>query len=486
MHIRKQRILEYLLQNEAPQTSNGYPEQTQLTQNIFEPKITIEYPTSPSSINSDDDKTPEKIFLNITNYLNIFDQYSIEDMQVMAKDAITSLNRENLSPKNLKDAQNLVQIATSLGALEKYSNNSNIQLAEHVTQLVHDPKALLHVNQNLKELIEEYIINEMTNSSLNSITILKLVLAKLNQLRVNALLKPKEQLITPASSQEEHNDELPQDLSIAASLVTTNQTNDVAMHIDDVESKPVINEDTLKNPSEISINSKSLVDRVSEIFTFINQTQLMFEQLPNFVVMSNEKKNKKTPKNSNKSSSASATSAASSTSATNESIPSTSKFIARDNFKKNSNIENQNPNSFVGNIYPLLCPYDSTKVIIGPNGSKIPKVEWDQLDWNSKPAALTRKLIVHLFDRDTLATSSLTGRPSPAFIELNYPEKNALDANIVQDVVDLITSRTIATPKEVRMAITTKCADETKLRRAREAKIAKNAQQNGVFRIKPY
>ncbi|XP_075150163.1 early boundary activity 1 [Haematobia irritans] len=109
-------------------------------------------------------------------------------------------------------------------------------------------------------------------------------------------------------------------------------------------------------------------------------------------------------------------------------------------------------------------------VTIGPNGTMIPKASLTAINWSLSGAALTRKILMEVFDRETLAFHTLTGKPSPAFMDCDKPMKNQLDTLKVADIIHLVTQHTNLTPKEVRNAITTKCADENKMYRQREKK----------------
>ncbi|XP_061399109.1 early boundary activity protein 1-like [Musca vetustissima] len=109
-------------------------------------------------------------------------------------------------------------------------------------------------------------------------------------------------------------------------------------------------------------------------------------------------------------------------------------------------------------------------VVIGPNGTTIAKSALSAINWSLSGAALTRKILMEVFDRETLAFHTLTGKPSPAFMDCDKPMKNQLDTQKVADIIHLVTQHTNLTAKEVRNAITTKCADENKMYRQREKK----------------
>ncbi|CAD7078787.1 unnamed protein product [Hermetia illucens] len=105
-------------------------------------------------------------------------------------------------------------------------------------------------------------------------------------------------------------------------------------------------------------------------------------------------------------------------------------------------------------------------IAIGTNGTLVPKSILETMKWDSASCA-TRKLLTAIFDRLTLATHSLTGRPSPAFHGREKPAKNQLDAGKVADIISIVSKCCNVPEKEVRNAITTKCADENKMHNQR-------------------
>ncbi|EDW12827.2 uncharacterized protein Dmoj_GI17884 [Drosophila mojavensis] len=109
----------------------------------------------------------------------------------------------------------------------------------------------------------------------------------------------------------------------------------------------------------------------------------------------------------------------------------------------------------------------SPMVTIGPNGTQISRATLQSINWSMSGPAITRKLLCEIFDRDTLAFHTLSGKPSPAFKDCARPSKQQLDPLKVADLVYLMTNSMQMTPKEVRTAITTKCADENKMLRTR-------------------
>lgn len=496
MHFRKRQLLEYQIETNLNQLQQTQIPQSTIYNNIYEPEIKYEYPMSPASIGSErlsptepENETETEIEIDTPSSLDL-NNYSTEQMQVLAKHTVALLEMENLTPKSNKDAQLLKQIAESLTALENFAKNSNLNLAGGIGKLSYDSSVLLHTAFNLKQTIEDYIKQEIQNSTSNKSTLSTMILAKLNQLRVNALLKSKACLEPPDVSKE-----MPQDLSMKNKLMPV--TND---DVDYEESNLVIDESYVDDGEDESEKSKNglhqLANRISGIFTFINRTQSRMEEFMrqgiNVVSLTKSKKNSSAShsKKSKKSSENRQKSVLIKNSLKTLNLP--SQTCQKVSIKKELPLKETQTNIPQWPIeddvkyksqFPLPSPFDKTRVIIGLNGTTISTAEWSQIDWDQTPPAITRKILMMLFDREYLATHSLTGRPSPAFLELNYPEKKPLNPYIVKDIVDLVTSRTMATPKEVRMAITTKCADESKMRRGREARQIK---QNENLRIKPY
>ncbi|EDW39811.1 GL15989 [Drosophila persimilis] len=110
---------------------------------------------------------------------------------------------------------------------------------------------------------------------------------------------------------------------------------------------------------------------------------------------------------------------------------------------------------------------NSPMVVIGPNGTQVSRNSLSALNWGMTGPSITRKLLCEIFDRDTLAHHTLSGKPSPAFRDCARPSKQQLDPLKVADLVYLMTNTLDMTPREVRTAITTKCADENKMLRSR-------------------
>lgn len=131
--------------------------------------------------------------------------------------------------------------------------------------------------------------------------------------------------------------------------------------------------------------------------------------------------------------------------------------------KKSLNSEhNSSANSTPNSSISSKMDMDNVMVSLGPNNTRIPAKLYESMNWLSASIA-TRKLLMALFDRKTLATHSMTGKPSPAFKDHGKPLKEMLDPLIIQDIIFAVTRKCNVSDKEVRNAITTKCADENKM-----------------------
>ncbi|KAH8241470.1 hypothetical protein KR026_004390, partial [Drosophila bipectinata] len=122
-----------------------------------------------------------------------------------------------------------------------------------------------------------------------------------------------------------------------------------------------------------------------------------------------------------------------------------------------------------GSLTDLNNPMENVMVSIGPNNTCVPAIVFENINWSVSSLA-TRKLLVSIFDRETLATHSMTGKPSPAFKDQHKPLKQMLDPLKIQDIIFAVTHKCNATEKEVRNAITTKCADENKMMKIQNGK----------------
>lgn len=121
---------------------------------------------------------------------------------------------------------------------------------------------------------------------------------------------------------------------------------------------------------------------------------------------------------------------------------------------------------------------DGELVSIGPNNSMVKKQVLRAINWTNYKAA-TRKLLMTLFSREVLASHTLTGRPSPAFMgDRAKPIKDKLDQRIIADIITIVTKTCNVSEPMVRTAITTKCADENKMSRMKSGKVV--AQSTAV------
>lgn len=113
---------------------------------------------------------------------------------------------------------------------------------------------------------------------------------------------------------------------------------------------------------------------------------------------------------------------------------------------------------------------DAQNVEIGPNGTKILTKDFKAINWSTIPSA-TRSLLSICFDSDTLATHSLTGKPSPAFLGRERPPKNQLDPLKTADIIYIVKNKFKVAPRDVRLSITMKCADMAKKYKRMETKM---------------
>ncbi|XP_059052555.1 protein insensitive-like [Achroia grisella] len=111
-------------------------------------------------------------------------------------------------------------------------------------------------------------------------------------------------------------------------------------------------------------------------------------------------------------------------------------------------------------------------VSIGEGNVQVPARVLKNINWSSYTAA-TRKLLNAVFSHRELATHSLTGKPSPAFP--GRPPKKKLNPILINDIVQTVMDRCNVPESVVRTSITTKCADESKMYRAKKQK--KNKHQ---------
>ncbi|KFB47799.1 hypothetical protein ZHAS_00015873 [Anopheles sinensis] len=113
-------------------------------------------------------------------------------------------------------------------------------------------------------------------------------------------------------------------------------------------------------------------------------------------------------------------------------------------------------------------------VAIGAHGTRIKQDALQMINWSNFKSA-TRKLLMEVFGREKLATHSLSGRPSPAMrSNTEKPIKDRLEANMVADVIEIVTKMCNVDECLIRNVITAKCADECRMRN-RRAKMIETA-----------
>ncbi|CAH0725610.1 unnamed protein product, partial [Brenthis ino] len=123
-----------------------------------------------------------------------------------------------------------------------------------------------------------------------------------------------------------------------------------------------------------------------------------------------------------------------------------------------------------------VMPADNSDLVsIGNGNVTIPARVLEEIDWSSHSVA-TRQLLQAVFPRRVLATHSLTGKQSPAFV--NKPPKKQLDPRVVEDIVNTVSERCGVPQRIVRSSITTKCTDEAKLYRNRQRYKKMREEQN--------
>ncbi|XP_058177094.1 uncharacterized protein LOC131293032 [Anopheles ziemanni] len=106
-------------------------------------------------------------------------------------------------------------------------------------------------------------------------------------------------------------------------------------------------------------------------------------------------------------------------------------------------------------------------VSIGAQGTRIKQEALQMINWSNYKSA-TRKLLMEVFGREKLATHSLSGRPSPALrSNTEKPIKDRLEANMVADVIEIVTKMCNVDECLIRNVITAKCADECRMRNRR-------------------
>ncbi|XP_029409233.2 uncharacterized protein LOC115066677 [Bactrocera dorsalis] len=121
--------------------------------------------------------------------------------------------------------------------------------------------------------------------------------------------------------------------------------------------------------------------------------------------------------------------------------------------------ENISPN--VSNTdYQSLSPEneESPDVEIGPYGTRVSKKDLAKINGMDVSIA-TRTLLTLIFDRQTLATHTLSGKPSNRFLKSNRPLKPQLDQFKVADITYYVKRVFNCAEPDIRHTITMKCAE---------------------------
>ncbi|XP_014101207.3 uncharacterized protein [Bactrocera oleae] len=124
-------------------------------------------------------------------------------------------------------------------------------------------------------------------------------------------------------------------------------------------------------------------------------------------------------------------------------------------FHSSNSSNTRNPRS--GSSSPLIIDCFQ----LGPNGTYITGEQLLNINW-TEVSITTRQLLSVIFDRETLATHTLSGKPSPAFLDRDRPLKRQLDKLKVADVIYFLKLLFNCPERVIRNAITMKCADTAK------------------------
>ncbi|XP_049307936.1 uncharacterized protein LOC125777338 [Bactrocera dorsalis] len=137
--------------------------------------------------------------------------------------------------------------------------------------------------------------------------------------------------------------------------------------------------------------------------------------------------------------------------------------------------EMENISSIVSNVdhhdaSPAL--EELSGIQIGPHGTRVSEVDLANIN-GTEVSIATRQLMSLIFDRATIATHTLSGKPSPAFLNRDLPLKPQLDPLKVSDIIHFLKYEKNFRENKIRKAITMKCADTAKAIRRRSLAKAK-------------
>ncbi|KAJ8712413.1 hypothetical protein PYW07_005255 [Mythimna separata] len=108
---------------------------------------------------------------------------------------------------------------------------------------------------------------------------------------------------------------------------------------------------------------------------------------------------------------------------------------------------------------PAQSTDNDDMIPIGKGHAKVLSKVLTSIKWMSYTKA-TRTLLEAIFPRRVLATHSLSGKQSPAFMD--RPAKKILNPKLVDDIVNTVSTKCVVSKNLVRKCITVKCADEAK------------------------
>ncbi|KAJ8712414.1 hypothetical protein PYW07_005256 [Mythimna separata] len=108
---------------------------------------------------------------------------------------------------------------------------------------------------------------------------------------------------------------------------------------------------------------------------------------------------------------------------------------------------------------PAQSTDNDDMIPIGKGHAKVPSKVLTSIKWISY-TKVTRTLLEAIFPRRVLATHSLSGKQSPAFMD--RPAKKILNPKLVDDIVNTVSTKCVVSKNLVRKCITVKCADEAK------------------------
>uniref|UniRef100_A0A0A1WWQ8 CTP synthase n=1 Tax=Zeugodacus cucurbitae TaxID=28588 RepID=A0A0A1WWQ8_ZEUCU len=141
-------------------------------------------------------------------------------------------------------------------------------------------------------------------------------------------------------------------------------------------------------------------------------------------------------------------------------LPNTSTLPSGDSLPETSYyslLQQETFRTYVENCINAVNIEDSSEFELGPNGTRVLIKDLRQVNWTGVSTA-TRSLLNFLFDRQTLGTHTLSGKPSPALLYHDYTAKGQLDPFKINDLIYFMKRIFNCSDREIRNAITRKCA----------------------------